>query len=1087
MTKQKEFFKKIHPDQFSDSKIMKVGKLDRDFFDYYLDSLTSRGQEKEFETFCRKIAEREICPNLLPQTGPTGGGDSKVDSETYPVADTISETWYYGIGNVASNERWAFAVSAKKDWKPKVKSDVSKIVGTNLELDRQYKKIFFMSNQFISDKKRSETEDNLRKEYGIDIRILDRNWILEKVFTNKNQEIAVKCFGLSDSFLDEEQIGSMDYKRKMELNEIEEKLSNPINYKGTVLLQMANRAIVLGRELELPLEKLIGKLDRAYDLAIKYGTKVEVADCIYDYAWTIFWWYDDINLYYQKFIEYEKVVVKEWNVHQLQNLTTLWLNLYSATIETPDKYNLYEHTETLKKEHQKYISDLNKPNTALEARVSYQNVRLLLGDDINQVIEEFIDIVNKCDSNLDIDLVAINKIVMGIPTFKKAKQYDELFELLIDKMSKRTQELSAAQLLMHRGFELHESMPYEAISYLSRALIKLFKEESKYELISSLVCMASCYENVGLLWAARNFYMYIYCLCLNQYMKYGEIHPGFIISANRLKYLELRFGRIIYATEFHYLENILKHLYYRMPNSDDKEELFDYILGIQVFRTEYDTLKRLRSFPHYLLEKGLYLSNIAMLYELGHFDINMLEQLNGSKEAYEDFVYKWYNQPAKEHLTGKPWYGFSDKVKLTSKILGCRMNVIANNNSICMEMGATILASLESFLSTGIKYELIPMADIITFEVVYIETQSFIISLEQIEDKKNYIRIKCSNYRKDEFLKAQETVNDLLVEILAKVISILFPYPHSMASLENIIINENALERAHIFSNSIFYVLETLGESMFEYDAVITKDDKEFDLLRDRKVYIKQDVEPINIEPEDNLDIVYKDLPQELNFNNVNQGDIQVNSIINIHLWEKAKWRGVFFLTAPGHVYLPVFSPLFMDFNSGIRIFREWIEDFGKIDHEDNICIGIIKGIDKNNPYWYRVIIGSNSTKNLKKSKESIQLVNHINRLHTMEAQTSENLERFIIELKNSSQFIFVPSTMDLSKGQPVIESSCMITKNSSSIIIKDAWNVSNKDLFLSSGIMPNDDPIIPKGLKNAPVLEVLARHKYFKDKMRGK
>jgi hypothetical protein len=96
MNTRKEFFKSIHPDQFSDSKIERVGKLDRDFFDFYLETLTSKSKEKEFEDFCRKLVEVVICPNLLPQTGPTGGGDSKVDSETYPVSSEISDKWYFG-------------------------------------------------------------------------------------------------------------------------------------------------------------------------------------------------------------------------------------------------------------------------------------------------------------------------------------------------------------------------------------------------------------------------------------------------------------------------------------------------------------------------------------------------------------------------------------------------------------------------------------------------------------------------------------------------------------------------------------------------------------------------------------------------------------------------------------------------------------------------------------------------------------------------------------------------------------------------------------------------------------------------------
>lgn len=115
MSQQRERFKEMHPEQFSDSKIVKKGQLDRTFLDFYLDSLTSRNMERQFEQFCRHIAENEICPNLLPQTGPTGGGDSKVDSETYPVSEYLSELWVSGDeSGLASTERWHLHLVQKK-------------------------------------------------------------------------------------------------------------------------------------------------------------------------------------------------------------------------------------------------------------------------------------------------------------------------------------------------------------------------------------------------------------------------------------------------------------------------------------------------------------------------------------------------------------------------------------------------------------------------------------------------------------------------------------------------------------------------------------------------------------------------------------------------------------------------------------------------------------------------------------------------------------------------------------------------------------------------------------------------------------
>src|SRR5690606_6658493 len=151
----KEFLRARRPERFSDTVVEERPVLDRSLLEYHLDTLTSRSQETEFERFARRLSERELCPNLLPQTGPTGGGDSKVDAETYPVADDLSLGWYVGTGREAASERWAFAFSAKKDWRPKVRSDIEKIGATG----RGYAKAFFVSNQFIPDRVRAEVED----------------------------------------------------------------------------------------------------------------------------------------------------------------------------------------------------------------------------------------------------------------------------------------------------------------------------------------------------------------------------------------------------------------------------------------------------------------------------------------------------------------------------------------------------------------------------------------------------------------------------------------------------------------------------------------------------------------------------------------------------------------------------------------------------------------------------------------------------------------------------------------------------------------------------------------------------------------
>jgi len=70
--KPSEFMRARRPQLFSDSVIHQELQLSPQVFENHLETLTNRKQENDFEHFCRKLAEKELCPNLAPQTGPTG-------------------------------------------------------------------------------------------------------------------------------------------------------------------------------------------------------------------------------------------------------------------------------------------------------------------------------------------------------------------------------------------------------------------------------------------------------------------------------------------------------------------------------------------------------------------------------------------------------------------------------------------------------------------------------------------------------------------------------------------------------------------------------------------------------------------------------------------------------------------------------------------------------------------------------------------------------------------------------------------------------------------------------------------------------
>lgn len=1082
-----DFYKELYPQQFSDTLNTTKVQLNKEMFDYYLDSLTSRSQEKEFENFCRKIAEKEICPNLIVQTGPTGGGDSKVDTETYPVSDDIALSWYSGKGREASKERWAFAISAKKDWKSKVKSDVKKIVGTA----RGYSIIYFMSNQFISDKKRAETEDELSKSSNVNVRILDRMWLLEKVFSGKYEKIAVECFNISDRFNETEEVGGRDYARRKRLEEIEGNIKENIaNGNYNIISEIAIEAATLSRELELPNIETSGRFERAHNIINKYGTLVQKKECLYQWAWTMYWWYMDYDDFYLRYCAFESLVADSSNVFDLERLTNLWINLYSLSNGDEGKNNFEVHTTILQEEYQKFICDDSKPNAALQARANYINVKLFLGGDINLLVDEFIELIDKGKDSLEFNFLTLKRIITEFPIYQKADNYDTLFELLVTISVERKSEIEAARLLVIRSEQLMNEKPYTAIRYLGRAIVKIIKDESKDELIRALILMGQLFERVDLNWAARGYYLNAFHLSINKYFTYGEVSPALIGSLNSVKFIELKLGRLIHSIEFYKLEQIAINLYLSINHESELKSIveqeynYDFILGIQIFKTEFEDLNHLLYFPTYLLESGLEFSSIAMKYCLGYIDEEFEKSLDGNSEAIEDFITKWYNQPARLQLIGSPWYGIQKRYTFSSKVIGCRINISSDIKFPCIEIGESILGSIEGFLSTGTVDKIHSYIPIINIQINYIEqVDEFSLKIEKKKDsiKPNYI-VTCSSYSEmntpDIQMKVKEFIKDVTIQLMVEMVNV----EASDYAIKQMLKKDSALDRAINFTGSSSIIYEFFNKKTPKLVSTVQNHGPEFKVKREQPLRItdtilteakkEEDIEPLDFKYE-------KPSEKDFNVENTKQSNILTLDIINISLWDKARWHGVLFLTGERNDTIPVLSPMFKNKEACNGIFREWIEMFGNTDISESIRVGIIKGINKNNPYHYRVVFTANENLIKRNNHNSSYLIMNPTRFHTMEATTDLNLNRFINAYNKVGKYFMFPSSIG-EGNQPLPHEEFFILKSEIEII--NAWEIEESS-FLTVAILPTDDPIIPDGIMDPPILKVIERNKMINDK----
>jgi hypothetical protein len=58
-------------------------------------------------------------------------------------------------------------------------------------------RLFLSATIYIPDRIRAEVEDELRNQYELDVRILDRTWILDRVFQGKHEAVAIEELNLT--------------------------------------------------------------------------------------------------------------------------------------------------------------------------------------------------------------------------------------------------------------------------------------------------------------------------------------------------------------------------------------------------------------------------------------------------------------------------------------------------------------------------------------------------------------------------------------------------------------------------------------------------------------------------------------------------------------------------------------------------------------------------------------------------------------------------------------------------------------------------------------------------------------------------
>lgn len=1035
------FMRNLRPEYYSDTEDRSSYSLDRASLEFQLDTITQRNHTQEFEVFCRKLCERVICPNLRPQTGPEGGGDSKTDSETYPVADEISLV-YLGEPN-AGKERWAFAFSAKARWTDKVRSDVKGIVGTG----RKYDRIICVTSRSARSKDRAALEDELLKEYGVPVTIHDRSWISKEIIEGDRKDLAFNYLHVGQEVADPLRLGPTDYSRARQLADIEKALDEPTAFAG-MERQRSVEALVaakLSRNLERPRTETDGRFIRAIRLANAHGSNHQKLEAHYESLWTAFWWFDDVNLVNQGYDQFESAVSTSRDARDTEFLCNLFQLLINSVVHgllTHSASKLDERAVSLRKLLEPIAADSTRPNNALEADTSLLVLKLSLqwiddkAGDRSAIWQEFSALLDRAAGMGEFDADSLVKMIkVAAPVGGADPAYGALIEKLADFVSKRKGEAEGALILLERAQALDLDEKFEIIRLLGKAAIGLTKKEYNAQLIEAVQLLMVAYRSAGLLWASRSACAFASASIVIEGERDSELPVGFVPTMKIWAWIALELG---YVPDFLSAIQLLNGAIAVLPLDDSSKERvhddlqeLDVAFGSALLTLDESGLRALEVLPDLL--EGLHLINArsALLYVLGYKDV-LLNDGSIPMEEPEDAIVRtysiWASQPAADEIR-RPFIlnQLEPQVRSTA-ILGMAVHVHHCGTVDSTINAETLLAALETFFATVVEHHVSPHTESLRIDIL--EANEGTEALVVASDTESLLTLNWPQDLSPKNFGRQDELRKLLLQVAAMALHHTCATADAGKLIDTLFANESVTHRIAMIVATPNSYSRAMAKPLSLMSDWPLENFKSYPIRADRPTVERADLPGKH--QRRSSEIKVGEMPSD-------HRALGVRSVIDVRSWGQAGWKGVAYLQFRED-YPPVMALLFKNGEAARRIFDAWRKRFGPYDEKDEIYVGIARQISEEHPYHYGVIISSERPGDT----SGRQVITVATRSLTMEALTDAHLSRFLDTYGKFRAYYLAPAVLTAS-GEPDILSDTAVLKRKLSV--KDAANISDNEL----------------------------------------
>lgn len=1074
-----------HPDLFADSVPEVKYQVSREILSYHLETLTNQKDETAFEHFAQRLCEKFIAPNIRPQTGPVGGGDGKTDAETYPVSREISARWFIP-DNDKAGERRAFAFSAKKTWRQKIKADVAAIASTG----RDYDHIYCVTNQFVAAKKSADLQDELLKEHGIPVTILDRTWLLDRIFQHDSMDVAVEELGVGKGTEKQAtKLGPNDVVRIAELTSLEAEISDGSKYQGqtAALVEDSRRAALLARGLEHPVTEVNGRFDRALRLARDSGLKKLELVIAYEWAWSAHFWHEDHERTSELYDHVERLAIGSDDANDLERLANL-LPLIRMSVHTGSmdaaKGKLKERTSALKNALTTLADQTNRPNNALHAealllmtRVSEKGVEHR-DDPLKDIWVQFTDVIKRAEGLGAFPFTSIAEALIQVGEFiADSNEFDALFEAITNALAARRSEGEAATKNVQRAYQkLAKGLPYDAIRWFGRAVTLLIKEEYQDDLLDALVGAGVAFEEVGLPWAARNYTLAAVSQQFHDFKKSGSISTLRPSILSRYFETELKLGRLPQILSAHELEVIVRSAQARTDGQRRRlatvEQRHMMQIGSLLLQTPFMSIGGITQLPDALDRLALPMSRTALLYLMGHEDTLRAEGSIPEQETPEnaEALMKDLREYGQQAEYAPPQFGLGTTVTISSNVLGCRISVACDNNLVSIGIGEAVLGSLEALLATSLDHRILPQVDHLQLRVLPSDASEISPSLAFSDEDGEPVgtithRMAMGYKTREDALSFPSWLKDAILEIFLR-----FAAPQDVECWgKTLFEDERALDRALTFSDIPTMLHNLHGDRpQLSLSDWIDPLDRIYEVKRTEPRPPATESLPLKsfANVKKGGGIAPKELREAVR---AKHSKTRWVSPIDTQKWDKAKWNGTIFSWSPAEAGAPppILGLAYENASAARDIFKAWRKRYGDEDIKDDLQITIVRGISKGNPVAYAVMVSQNPA-NIPVADGIVGFVSRINRMYP---QSAHNLDSFLADYKRHGKYLLIPAHLPdkQARATPIFD----LAIGKQNLVVMDAWQIAPNDMT-ASVLDLAEPPFIPADQANAPVIKTI-------------